>query len=197
MKDPEKIICGTLTVALMAYCVAHQVDPVVAVGALTQSAVDTAVQSMQFAWNVVKIATKSAAIVGGGYFAVKSSIKLLKFSENKLEQLQACRALQARDDSEDDSDYQEETLSESEELEADSENSAVVLEDEDFEEGSEIEESEDECLNTEPQEALEEEIRGLLADQKRVVFLHGAIKLSPLTPVKGIKTGPYRLRPRA
>ncbi|MGE3318139.1 MAG: hypothetical protein AB7I18_02485 [Candidatus Berkiella sp.] len=199
MKDSEKIICGSLTVALMAYCVAHQVDPVVAVATLTKSAVDTAVQGIQFGWNIVKIAAKSTAIIGGGYLAVKSAIELAKVSENKLQQLQAHVAARAMGVFGDDRDYQEEELSESEELESEYsyENDAAESDD-DFEESSENHQSEDEHFTTEPEDALnDEEIRGLLADQKRVVFLHGAIKLSTLTAVKSVMKGPYRLRPRA
>lgn len=194
MKEAEKLICGTLTVALFAYCVANQVDPVVAATMFTHAAIDTAVQGIQFGWNIVKIAAKSTAIVGGSYIALKATIAGVNFFDGKINK---CRfATKVVTIAEDESEQSEE----SEELEVEllDENDASESDDEDFEEVSENEESAQESFTIEPEDAFNpEELAGLLADQKRVVFLHGAIKLPALTAVKSVIKGPYRLRPRA
>jgi hypothetical protein len=200
----ELLLCSVGAIALVAYSVSHQIDPAVATKELVDATLQATIYGLKSTLHFAYQTGKASGIVFGSYVALKA-VAAVAIRVNKKVQARIAEQDVADEEENDEEDrcFQDETLLFENEVEPQAFAIATWNEDddnydEDDDEDYDLEDEEDVIETVIPDEAFnKEELTDLLADQKRVVFLHGAIKLPPFSPAENTAIkGPYLLRPR-
>lgn len=204
IKKSEVIICAVAATGLLAYSVAHQVDPLFASQALAEAALALTISGIKTAAYFGLQTTKSVAVVAGTYFAIKGTALTVRTLKNKLAERLQPPVIVTENDYELEEEFEDDLESDLEEdleeeidleerLEPGSENDSES-DDDDYRQYLKL----DIPFKVDKKDALtNEEIECLLVDQTRVSFYHGDEKVPPLTPIQTVyQAGPYSLRPR-
>lgn len=210
IKKSEVIICAVAVTGLLAYSVANQVDPLFASQTLAETALALTISGVKTVAYFGLQTAKSVGVVAGTYLTIKGTALAVSTLKNKFDQ--RFQKADIASDSENDDEFEEEFEEELEDdLESDQEEVLDELDLEELDEASENDlESDDDDEDYKPHfkadiaftvdedDALTaEEIECLLADQTRISFNFGEVKVSELTPIKTTcQAGPYALRPR-
>lgn len=218
IKKSEVIICAVAATGLLAYSVAHQVDPLFASQALAEAALALTISGIKTVAYFGLQTTKSVAVVAGTYFAIKGTALTVSTLKNKIMQRLQKPVLENEQEFEEElEDELEDELEE--ELEGELEEELEEQLEEQLEEELDLEDlpevdSENDmdsdgeeykprmmadiAFKVDEEDALtNKEIECLLIDQTRVSFLHADEKVPPLTPIQTVyEAGPYSLRPR-
>jgi|GEM_PF-7072363 len=203
----EILFCSTAAIGLMAFSVANHIDPAVATRNFAVMALQATVHGIKTGAHFLYLAGKASAIVFGSYAAlkvavatgkaIKRSVKVgfeMSLQEENEEEMRFEEEETPPQDEADLSEYEIEVVEPNFTIRNWKEAEYDEDEDEDYEDDDEL----DVIENITSEDPLTgEEMQLLLADQKRVIFQHGAIKMSPLLPIENThQKRPYCLRPR-
>lgn len=207
IKKSEIIICAVAATGLLAYSVAHQVDPILASQALAEVTLAFTISGIKTVAYLGLQTTKSVAVVAGTYLAIKGTALTVSALKNKLAQrLQKPVVLTETADDDEQEDFEDDFESDLEHDFAD-ENDLEEINEVDSENNLESDEEDEDfiprdkadiAIVVDEEDALTDaENELLLVDQTRVSFYHGKKQVPALKPIKSIyQAGSYSLRPR-